>query len=330
MSKDHNIHSPEAYVSFEPAGEPAGGSSGTDYSLALARVRACVRHRVERLREESRRAAARVDELVRQPQARRRWMIHNSQRYGSWFVCDQLLERCSKTWFRSPESALELAKTALQVAGDLDPEVHGAGPVEDLRTLAVAYAGNCLRLMGRGRSAARCLRLAWESRAAGSGDQLLEARILTLKAFLRVDEGSPREALRLLGQAQDLYFQTGDDSGIGKILAVRGSLLRSSGDPLGAAWALRRALRRIEPARNPDLHLKVRHELICCALVQRDLHQASRLLEATRDRLGSFGPVDLGRYPEWFQDALVNGPPVAEVAERAAVEAGGEAGPFWS
>lgn len=330
MSKDPYIHSPDGL--FSPSSGSRSGmiETGVDYSKALARVRACVQHRVERLREESRQAVTRVNELLRQPQIRRQWMVRNSSRFRSWFVCDQLLEHCSKTWWRSPKSALEMARLALQVASDLDPEIHGGGPVGDTKALAFAYLGNCFRLMGRQRAAARSLRRAQESYDSGSGDQLLEARILTLKALLRVDEGKTGSALHLLEQAQELYFQTGDDPGIAKVLAIRGSLLLRAKDPLGAAWALRRSLRSLDPARSPDLHLKVRHALVRCALILDDFHQADRMLEATRDELALSPQIPLERCSRWFRSAIKGGLRARDASELLEAEPDLEPSVFWS
>ncbi|MCB1037360.1 MAG: tetratricopeptide repeat protein, partial [Acidobacteria bacterium] len=267
--------------------EPACGGLSTedasvhDYSEAMARVSACVRHRAARLQEEAREAGLRVRELMRQPPARRQWMVRNSVRYRSWSIGDRLLEVCRGAWTRSPEAALEWAQLTLYVAQGLDPEVYGSGPVRDLEALALAYVGNCLRLLGDLPEAGRCVRLARSRCAGGSGDQLLAARVLGLWALVLLDEGRASEAASCLEQAQDLYLQSGDDAGLGRILALKGSLLLRSGEPLTASWLLRRALRLVESDADPQLHWNLRYELIHCSLAAGDRQQAVQVLEAT-------------------------------------------------
>lgn len=330
MSEDCQIHLPPEPPDpqpSEPDPEPEAPGA-TDYSKALARVRACVQHRVQRVQEEAQDAEQRVRELLKQPHARREWMVLNSSRYRSWFICDRILDQSSQTSFDNPREGLELAQLALQMTEELEPELHGAGPIGDLRSSAIAQAGNCFRLMGRRKEASNCLGLARRNSEAGSGDQLLSARILSLEALLLVDEGRVGEALHRLDQALRLHSRAGDEAGVGRILAIRGSLFLRCGDPNGAAWTLRRAERRIDAEKDPHLDLKVRQDLVACSLALGDFPQAELQLQAAKARLEKLPEGPTGRCASWFRSALETGLGAEETGKLRDREHGTPA--FWS
>ncbi len=330
MSEDCQIYLPTEFQGPLPSEVEDETLGEMDYSKAMARVRACVEHRVQRVQEEAREASARLRELLRQPHARRRWMVRNSARYRSWFVCDRLLEHCSRIPWDSPREALELTQLALKMTEKLDPEQHGGGPIGDLKSSAVAQAGNCFRLMGRKKEAWNCLDLARRNAEAGSGDQLLAARILCLESLLLVDEGRVGEALRRFDQAQKMFSQAGDEAGVGKILALRGSLFLRCGDPAGAAWALRRAERHIDAAQHPHLDLRIRQDLVACSLASQDFLRADRQIFAAKARFGRLSEVERGRYASWFRSTLEKGLGAQEAEALRTRELAAGTPPFWS
>jgi hypothetical protein len=92
----------------------------------------------------------RVDELLAEPEHRRRQLLRQEgERFGGLNLCELLEERCRTAWRSDPGEAVELAKLAVLVAGEADPELYGSGKVGDARELALLHLGVSFRIAGR-------------------------------------------------------------------------------------------------------------------------------------------------------------------------------------
>jgi hypothetical protein len=92
----------------------------------------------------------RVDELLAEPEHRRRQLLRQEgERFGGLNLCELLEERCRTAWRSDPGEAVELAKLAVLVAGEADPELYGSGKVADARELALLHLGVSFRIAGR-------------------------------------------------------------------------------------------------------------------------------------------------------------------------------------
>jgi hypothetical protein len=118
-----------------------------------------------------------------------------------------------------------LAALALTGADLVDRTRHAPPVVEDLKARAWAAAGEaCLRqedLPGAEdalRAAAGCL-------AQGTGDLLVEARLLEFEALVRRQQGRSGEAAALLKMAAARYREIGESERLAKTLAQRKALL---------------------------------------------------------------------------------------------------------
>lgn len=89
----------------------------------------------------------RVEELLAEPQHRRRQLLReDSERYGGLNLCELLEGRCRAAWLRDPAEAVELAKLAVLVAGEADPELYGGQAVANARELSVLHLGLSFRI----------------------------------------------------------------------------------------------------------------------------------------------------------------------------------------
>jgi hypothetical protein len=92
----------------------------------------------------------RVDVLLAEPEHRRRQLLRQEgERFGGLNLCELLEERCRTAWRSDPGEAVELAKLAVLVAGEADPELYGSGKVGDARELALLHLGVSFRIAGR-------------------------------------------------------------------------------------------------------------------------------------------------------------------------------------
>lgn len=95
----------------------------------------------------------------------------------------------------------DLPALALQIANRLDLARHPPALIEDLKARAWTALGDAHLRSGDPESAEHALREGVKNLVRGSGDVLIEARMLELEADLRFDSGATLEADALLRQA---------------------------------------------------------------------------------------------------------------------------------
>src|SRR5262249_50155403 len=124
-----------------------------------------------------------------------------------------------------PAEAGDLAALVLAGADLLDRSRHAPPVVEDLKARAWAAAGEaCLQredLAGAENAlhgAASCL-------AQGTGDLLVEARLLEFEASVRRHQGRTGEAAALLKMAAARYREIGESELLAKVVAARNEIL---------------------------------------------------------------------------------------------------------
>lgn len=89
----------------------------------------------------------RVEELLAEPEHRRRRLLReDSEHYGGLNLAELLEGRCRDAWLRDPAEAVELAKLAVLVAGEADPELYGSQAVADARELSLLHLGLSFRI----------------------------------------------------------------------------------------------------------------------------------------------------------------------------------------
>jgi hypothetical protein len=131
-------------------------------------------------------------------------------RFQSFSLADALLTHSEvqdeelgrgDTVFVEAADPTELPTLALQIANRLDLARHPPSAIEDLKARAWTALGDAHLRSGDPASAEHALREGVKNLVRGSGDLLVEARMLELEADLRFDSGLTLEADALLRQA---------------------------------------------------------------------------------------------------------------------------------
>jgi tetratricopeptide (TPR) repeat protein len=144
---------------------------------------------------------------------------------------------------RSADTADEaelVASLAVQAANLIGEAKHGALR-EDLKAQAWIEIGNLRRRDAEWRRAEAVLSRAERHLVKGSGDPFVEARLLSVKASLRADQGHRAEAVAILLRCRKLYAGIGEWSLVARTLVKEANVLVES-EPEKALAALSQAL----------------------------------------------------------------------------------------
>lgn len=203
--------------------DPDEESGGTETLLSrLARAQSALgRERAE--------APGLVDRLLGEPAPRRRELAETDPLFHTWGVCELLLERAVAAEDTDPGSSGALAELALAIAEHLDLRHHAAPVVEDLKARAWACLGRALLARPDLEAAGRALQAAASCLAQGTGDLLVEARLLEFEAAVREKEGRPGESAALLKQAASRYREIGDTHLLARVQERREQVLQQAG-----------------------------------------------------------------------------------------------------
>jgi tetratricopeptide (TPR) repeat protein len=169
-------------------------------------------------------APALAAELLSVPEDAREERLRGEPRFQTWGICELLLAGAESE--DDPAEAGHLARLTLAGAGLLDPARHAAPVVEDLKARTWAARGEARRRRGDLPGAEEALREAASCLSQGTGDLLVEARLLEFEAALRRDQGRTGEAAGLFKQAASRYRQIGDAPRHDRALAQREATLR--------------------------------------------------------------------------------------------------------
>ncbi|HEV7503656.1 MAG TPA: hypothetical protein VGS07_01965 [Thermoanaerobaculia bacterium] len=148
--------------------------------------------------------------------------IRQEPRFQSWGLCELLLAKAES------EAAEHFASLALAGAERLDPSRHAAAVVEDLKARAWAAAGEARRRGGDLAGAEEALRAAASCLSHGTGDLLVEARLLEFEATVRRVQKRYKEAAAVLKLAAARYRETGETERLERALAEREDVLQAA------------------------------------------------------------------------------------------------------
>ncbi len=202
-----------------------------------------------------------------------------AQALHGWPLCEALLRKSYEARFSDPGRMLSLAESAARVAKNIRLEKYPwPGFVADVQTRAFAELGNAFRVNDQFAAADKAFGEALESLDRGSGDPLLQARVLDLLASLRSDQRRLEDAIALLDQIHDLYLEAGDPHLAGRALISKGINMRCMGSPREAITLLQDGLALLRPEVGPQLD-NIGHQALLDALTDcGEYQQASRLL----------------------------------------------------
>lgn len=232
---------------------PAGTREARGFDDVVKRVHQRVQATMDRLRESSSLAPKLVDELMRQPEPRRRLLVHNDRRFQSLPVAELLLDRAWETGFDRPAEAEELAGLVLEIVDFVEVEDLGEALLQDLRARAWAVRGNSLRIVSDYRGANEAFKKAWSFLAEGTGDLLERARLLTLESTLCRYQKRQEQAAAMLEETIRIYRALDETHLVGRTMVNQALLLYEQGEAARAIDALSEAQDLIDSEREPRI-----------------------------------------------------------------------------
>lgn len=218
---------PDGKAKLENPGEaPAREGKGPADELLSRLV-----HRQAELARERAGAPALLDELLALPPGAQLDRIGSDPRFLNWGMFERLLERSSQEEERDPAESGRLAFLVLAAADFLEQRSHAPAVIEDLKARAWAAVGEARRRAGALHGAEEALRSAAACLLHGTGDLLVEARLLEFEAAVRRDQGLQGEALALLKRASTRYLEAHEFRLLSRVLGKREQLLREAPKP---------------------------------------------------------------------------------------------------
>ena len=206
-------------------------------------------------------------ELLALPEDQRRLKIKRSRyRMRSRPLAEELLKRSRRCLQTDPRQALHLADLALEIALTLfAPEVEelsgGSRGIADLQALALGYRANAYRVACDLDKAQKEFARVDQHLQSLSGDPLVLAELLWLKAsYFQTLRDFPR-ALEHLGRAAELYQACGEEHLRGSLLVTKGAILRDQGELPRAVEATLDACVFLDAAIDPQLEASALHNL---------------------------------------------------------------------
>jgi tetratricopeptide (TPR) repeat protein len=198
--------------------------------------------------------------LREQPAGRRLTIVRNSPKYTRAGVLEALLKDYREGLWRDPVESLAIAELGLAIVDRLDDGRYSASWLGDLRGEALGIAGDAKRLAGRPGEAARLLREAAWQLAGGTGDVLLEARLLTYQANRWLSLGRFEKASRIFGRTEQVYRRADEPHLAARALVSKAEAIGHL-HPEQAIRLIRRAIPDIDGSRDPHLELAAHHTL---------------------------------------------------------------------
>jgi tetratricopeptide (TPR) repeat protein len=169
----------------------------------LARTQAAL----DRERAEAPSLCARLLEL---PPGEQIESLRAEPRLHTWGVCEVLLEKSLAAAETDAAESGRLAILVLTASNLLDEALHVAPVVQDLEARAWACLGEARLRAGDLPGAEEALREGAARLAHGTGDLLVEARLLEFEASVRRQQGRTSEAAALLKQAESRYREANE------------------------------------------------------------------------------------------------------------------------
>jgi tetratricopeptide (TPR) repeat protein len=250
---------------------------------AVERAEVSAAERFRLLNDERAAAPARLSELVGHPLPRRAMLIANSERFGSWALCELLLERGFDCRFDDAGEYEELAETARVVASRLDVARYGKALVHDMRARALAHTANARRIHSSDLAAAdELLRQAYAELAEGTGDPLELLTVIENERALRLRQNRFDQALALCERQRSLAERVNDQSLIGKALTDTGLVLIYLERFEESLTCFERAEEHLDPTRDSRILLATRHNRVSALQELGRLEQALDELDALK------------------------------------------------
>ncbi|HET9226272.1 MAG TPA: hypothetical protein VFR31_06375 [Thermoanaerobaculia bacterium] len=148
--------------------------------------------------------------LLARPAEEQEGALRAEPRLQTWGVCEVLLERSLAASEGDAAESGRLASLALAASSLLSEDLRVAPAVQDLEARAWALAGEAKLRAGDLPGAEAALQEAAGRLGHGTGDLLVEARLLEFEAGVRRHQGRTSEAAALLKQAESRYRESNE------------------------------------------------------------------------------------------------------------------------
>jgi tetratricopeptide (TPR) repeat protein len=249
----------------------------------------------ERLGRERVAAASGLAHLAELPERERHRAILTEPRFRTWSVARQALDFSAESRIEDPGFSEELSVLALGIADTLSPCTYGRAALEDLRGEAWGAIGNARRIRAEWSGAADAFERARGHADAGTGDPLEAAELAALYATLLRDLRCYDEARLEYDTAIGFYHDLGERHLEGRTLISQALLERRLGGLEEAMHLLERALRRVDPQREPRLSAVVQQNRSLVLAEMDEPERALRVLDSGGAVTGPRGPGRLDR-----------------------------------
>ncbi len=290
------------------------GKTAADYEPTLDNLSRSLRSLEEVYGREREGAPRLYAELVQHPIERNTLRVRNCPRFHTWGFCEHLLERSRELNFQDPAAGEGLALLAIEVLDHLDPSLYGAESLEDLRARAWSYVGNSRRVQGDLQGAEEAFAFALSFLRMGTGEPMEKAMILDLKASLLTRQRRFSNAQSLLRRAAAIFLELGETHRAGRSLVKMATVHSFVGEHERAIFLRYRALKLIDPAREPRLVLVTCQNLIDDLIETGQFMAAQKLLAKAKPFYKKFTPW-LSSTRKWIEGKIARGLRQTEKAE---------------
>ena len=293
-------------------------SSPQMYDAVFERLHRKVAADLTRIEKERATARQLYAELLEQEAVQGLTQVHSTRRYASLALCELLLQMARDLALEAPARARRATELAVRVAEQLDLELYGAPVVQDLRAIAWAYLADTGRVHADLRLSESALETAELLLEEGSGDPLVHAELLGVKASLSAYSGRFEEAVHLLNKVASTYRRLGDRHLLGRTHIKKGTVLGNAGELDAALRLIRCGMDLIDPPREPRLMVCATHNYIWFLKENGSSGQADACLDGARRLYQRAGDRrDLLRL-RWLEGKIAEHPREAEAALLAA------------
>lgn len=233
-----------------------------NYDAVLARLVANVQATARSIERERCEAGPLVEELLSLPEGQQTLLVGNHRRYHSWAVSQELQDASFRAGLENPRLAIHLARLAVRVAEKVDVSPASDRLRIDLEVSAQAQLGNALRLGGQFVEAESAFLRAHELLRNGTGDPLVEGKMLVLHGSLRNEQSRYAEGLAYAKRGLLLFEKVHDRHLQGRALITIANACGFDGKVEEGLKALRRARGLLDAQREPRLAWLVIHNAV--------------------------------------------------------------------
>lgn len=220
-----------------------------------------------------------------------------------------------------PARMIELARFAARLAPTLGEDGYGPEQVADFQARAWGELANAYRIGDQPARADEAIATAFEHRARGTGEELLEARLLSLQASILGNRSRFRATLEVLSRLRNVHLRRGDRHNAGRALAQAAHFLGYWGLSEVALRTVAEAMAMIDREVDPALYLSTLQNYIDLLVDCHRFDEAREQLREHRSRLlGGQGLLNRVRL-KFMEGRLENGLGNLEGAARAFVTA---------